>query len=207
MATPVDNPTPADGPANELAEMKALYSGLLKRLDSQSGIIEIMRKRLGQMDEQPATGTPAKNEGLEARVKSLEERDKALTERERRMTTRQIQQSVSRALAASGIPAVQAEDLAEVMVSRTPDKFTLNDAGNVSVVEGDGALDVKQWAGLFCETERGKAYLPQKQNPRLGLEPNKGQGTKPKRVVTRDDLRSGAVKGSELLTGDVILAD
>jgi hypothetical protein len=193
------------------ASLDAALAPLVTRINSQSGIIEKLRK--GHTDDGSSlTGDepPAKGkqpDGLEARLKALEEREREQTSKEQAMTRRQTVAGLARALAKSGVQPMQAEDLAEVLVMRGGDKFKMDESGNVTVREGDAeALPVAAWAGLFMASERGKAYLPAQQNPKLG-DHGRGPVPVPTRTVTKEQLERGEVSSADLLAGKVALAD
>jgi hypothetical protein len=191
------------------ASLDAALSPVVDRMNKQSGIIEKLRRgRTGEDDEpqaeQPQQRQPA---GLEARLKALEEREAKATARESAMVLKQTTAGLARALARAGVPAIQAEDLADVLVGKNPDKFALDEAGDLRVKEGDDeALPAAAWAGLYLATERGKAYLPAQQNPKIG-DHGRGPVTVPTRTVTKEQLERGEVNAADLLAGKVALAD
>lgn len=207
LGNSADGSAPANGQASDgLSELRDSIAMILRRLDSQSGIIEGLRK--SSRSDNPKDDAPgSKSEGLEARLKSLEEKDRLLSERESRMTQAQIQSGLAKALVKAGVGQVHAEDLAFNLVARTPAKFKLSDDGAVYVSEGDAdALPAGQWAGLFTATDRGKAYLAPRNNPRIG-NLDEGNAPAPTKTVTRADLEAGRVNIADMASGKVALVD
>lgn len=191
------------------SSLDAALAPVVDRMNKQSGIIEKLRR--GRTDEDDTQQESQQHQrqpaGLEARLKALEEREAKATARESAMVRKQTTTGLARALAKAGIPNVQAEDLAEVLVNKAPDKFQLDDGGELRVTEGENeALPVAAWVGLFMATERGKAYLPAQQNPKIG-DHGRGPATVPTRTVTREQLARGEVSSADLLSGKVALAD
>jgi len=188
-----DRNPPADTvTAEQITALTEAIQQIQGRLDNQSGILESLRRGKKKEGDQDPPGKP---DGYEERVKALEERAAQLDANERKLSRRQTVGQIARALKGQGVNEIQAEDLAEVLVTRDPDKFKRDDAtGQVVVQEkiDSDPLSVKSWAHVFVASDRGRVYLGTKANPTVGDDLRRGGNPKPgAKVVTSDDIAKG----------------
>jgi hypothetical protein len=143
---------------------------------------------------------------LEAKVKALEERQRQLDDRDVANARRDIATAISRALKKVGIQDFQAEDLAKVETSERLARFSVEGGEVVFKDAADGdTLNLDSWARVFVASDRGRAYLPTKQNPRLGVD-SRDKGGKPAKTLSLDDLAAGRFDPNAKST-DFVLID
>jgi hypothetical protein len=139
---------------------------LLKRVDSQSAIINRLQDQLKKAADTPALAP--KNPDLTERVAELEAQKKLEDERRQKTNLRIARSAIRGTLSEAGVDAVLAEDLADSLLQKNGGKIAVNeddDRVTIAEVEGTDPKPIADWVKAFLGTDRGKRYLPAKRNP------------------------------------------
>lgn len=187
---------------------KSDFGAILKRIDSQSALINKLQKRLESTPQEKPNADAPKPDPLAQQVKELVEERKIAREKEERRRAKSIRTAVKSELLESGVNPQFLDDLSDLLVSRNSGVLQVDDDDNVFFRATDDVdpQPVQEWVKTYLATDKGRAYLKPKQNPSsAGLSGRGSAGANAVRRVTAADLEAGRVTTSDVLTGKVII--
>lgn len=172
-STNVESPVAPD--TKQLAETVA---AVLKRLDSQSAIINRLEKGIKPVEQKPAEPKPGetpaavepKANDLTARVQQLEDRDKALNERDARVKKNAVVTNINAKLREQGVDENAANRFAKMIYDENAKNIVVEEKEDGSLVpkikDGENSHDLGKWMDAYFQTNDGRALLPPVKNPK-----------------------------------------
>jgi hypothetical protein len=203
---------PADGDGNESPVTREDFNRIMQRLDAQSKYIARLEKGLSGKstatgDRNPQAETNGDPPGLREQVARLAEEQTVIRQERDALNRQKIVSTLSRVLQKKGVPALLAEDAAEVALNRNQGSFKLDGSGEVSFEHNGESLTVDAWSGMYLATEKGAAYIPAKNGPsRVSIPKNGNSSTGRKVTITAEQLARGEFDPAAV-EGDLSVAE
>jgi Asp-tRNA(Asn)/Glu-tRNA(Gln) amidotransferase C subunit len=158
------------------------YIAKVEKLASGKGNQTVSESSDGNGNSEP--------QGLRERVEQLAKQQADILAQTERLQRGKLSAAVSRTLQKKGVPALLADDAAEVVLSRNRDKFGLNESEEAYFIHNDENINLDSWSSIFLASEKGAAYLPAKSGPqRIPLAGRKGGAAQV--TITAEQLASG----------------
>jgi len=200
----------ADDDGNNSPVTREDFNRIMQRLDAQSKYIARLEKGLGgklkSEERSSQTETSDNPPGLKEQVEQLA-REQAVIRQERDSLNRQkMVGSLARSLQKKGVPALLAEDAAEVALNRNKDAFTLGSDGEAGFSHNGESLTLDAWSSMFLATDKGKSYIPAKNGPsRVSIPSNGNNKTGRQVMITPEQLARGEFDPAAL--NDIVIAE
>jgi len=202
-----------DGDDNKSPVTREDFNRIMQRLDAQSKYIARLEKGLSGKSaasegRSPQAETNGDNPpGLREQVEKLAQEQSLIRQERDQLNRQKIVGSLSRVLQKKGVPALLAEDAAEVALNRNQGSFKLNDSGQVNFEHNGESLTLDAWSGMYLATEKGAAYIPAKSGPSRVSIPKAGNKNTGRTVtITAEQLASGDFDPSAV-EGDIAIAE
>lgn len=174
------------------------FNRIMQRLDAQSKYIARLEKGLSgksttSEDRNPRVETNGDNPpGLKEQVEKLAQEQQVIRQERDALNRQKMISSIARVLQKKGVPALLAEDAAEVALNRNQGSFKLGDSGEVCFEHNGESLTVEAFSGMYLATEKGAAYLPVKSGPsRISIPKNGNSNTGRVTTITAEQLARG----------------
>lgn len=187
-----------DGDDNNSPVTREDFNRIMQRLDAQSKYIARLEKGLsGKSAASEGRSSQAETNGdnppgLKEQVEKLAQEQQVIRQERDMLNRQRIVGSLARVLQKKGVPALLAEDAAEVALNRNQGSFKLDNSGEVSFEHNGESLTLDAWSGMYLATEKGAAYIPAKYGPsRITIPKNGNSNTGRVTTITAEQLASG----------------
>jgi hypothetical protein len=199
----------ADGDGNQSPVTREEFQQLMQRLDNQSRYMARLEKQLGGKsssgERTPQTETNGDPPGLKEQVEKLAQEQALIRQERESLNHSKMVGSLSRSLQKKGVPALLAEDAAEVALNRNKGKFVLGSDGEASFEHNGESLTLDAWSSMFLSSEKGASYLPTKNGPSRVVIPHTNNKSGRTVTITPEQLASGDFDPAAI--GDIAVAE
>jgi len=202
----------AEGDGNNSPVTREDFDRIMQRLDAQSRYIARLEKSMGGKstasgERSPQAETNGDPPGLREQVQKLAEEQQLIRQERDQLNRQKMISSISRALQKKGVPALLAEDAAEVALNHNQGSFKLDSGGQVCFEHNGESLTLDAWSGMHLATEKGAAYLPIKSGPSKVSIPRNGSASTGRQVtLTAEQLATGNFDPAAV-DGNIVIAE
>lgn len=200
----------ADGDGTQSPVTREELQQLLQRLDNQSKYMARLEKQIsgksaaseGRSSQAETNGDPP---GLKEQVEKLAQEQALIRQERESLNHSKMVGSLSRSLQKKGVPALLAEDAAEVALNRNKGKFVLGSDGEASFEHNGESLTLDAWSSMFLSSEKGASYLPTKNGPSRVVIPHTNNKSGRTVTITPEQLALGDFDPNAI--GDIAVAE